>query len=242
MTTTPPPEPDQEPHQEPHQDEDRDEEIAALLAALGGALSTPPPVVNRLENTLGALVEERRGGARPAVVVPLPRSPHRSSRRWSRGLLAAAAVVAGGYGVTQLVSSGSLTGAGSSDTTSSAQGEAAQGEAAPDAASGAGEAGGAGRLPSVRADRLRSDVRRVADRATATGDQAGSAKGRRDRCEPPTLGRRDVWYVVRFQGRPAALVVAPSAGDDAEATLYSCTSGARLVSTMLPGGAAVGRP
>lgn len=77
----------------------RDAEVRRLLAAARHDGPPPTEVVDRLDATLAELVAER-AGSRPGAdrdVVPLKR------RRWTTGLLAAAAVTVIGLGTTQVI-------------------------------------------------------------------------------------------------------------------------------------------
>src|SRR3712207_3173459 len=79
-------------------------EVSQLLAEAGGPIAVPDDVVARLDATLDSLVEGERTTA-VAPVVPLA-----TRRRWPRLLLAAAAVVVGGYAVGTSVTGGSFSG------------------------------------------------------------------------------------------------------------------------------------
>src|SRR4051794_23510778 len=74
--------------------------VRRLLADAGGPVPTPPDVVARLDATLSRLVAERDAeGSEQATVTPLAVR----RRRWPKVLLAAAAVVVGGYGIGAVV-------------------------------------------------------------------------------------------------------------------------------------------
>ena len=120
MTSTHDPD---EPHA-PALSEAEDQELTALLAAEGREpVTTPPHVVARLDDVLAGLVAERARPADAAAAVPL--AGRRRPRRWPQVLLAAAAVVVGGYTVGTLADDGSLIG-GASDAGDSAAGGSAE--------------------------------------------------------------------------------------------------------------------
>ncbi len=119
-------------------------EVARLLAESGGPLPTPTEVVARLDDVLAGLVAERAAGnvtveSADVTGTVLPLSTERR-RRWPRALLAAAAVVAGGYGVGVALTGTSMSGDASSTTAAdgSAAGESAESEADEAGPDGAG--------------------------------------------------------------------------------------------------------
>jgi hypothetical protein len=122
---------------------EQEAELSAMLADAGGPAAAPPEVVARLDDVLAGLVAERAAGGDAAAqgsaasktgaegttaAGPVSLEAERR-RRWPRALLAAAAVVAGGYGV----------GAALTGTTMSGESESAGGSAG---GSSAGSAGG----------------------------------------------------------------------------------------------------
>jgi len=220
-------------------------EVSSVLSGLAGPLPTPPDVVARVEETLADL-RVGAAGTRAATAPSAPgrppagvSSPHPvrtvppRRRRWPRVLLAAAAVVVGGYSVGNLLTSGVMSG---SDTA----GEAGTDSAVP-GASGGGGGGGAGeesaqdelgarlptRVPGVTlgARDFAADVRRELPRLRAAAD--GSA-GAAARCTVPPLDRRDQWYLVQFEGQAASLVLNRTSGGTLEASAFSCRSAAEL--------------
>ena len=210
-------------------------EVSRLLAEAGGPVAVPDDVVARLDATLAELVETERGTA-VAPVVPLA-----SRRRWPRLLLAAAAVVVGGYAVGTSVTDGSFSG----DSASSGAAESASDSGADTAGGGAAEeqAPDQDALPApqlerrelsavrmggsvlpVRSDRLEEDVQRILDRSTSrrrlfsTTDTANKSV----RCGPPALERGERWAPVRYDGTRAVLVTGRASGGEVPATLYGC--------------------
>ena len=217
-------------------------EVSRLLAEAGGPVAVPDHVVARLDATLADLVQAERDTA-VAPVVPLA-----TRRRWPRVLLAAAAVVVGGYAVGTAVTGGSFSGdSASSGAADSAAGGASEERAtdqdalpAPDGA-GAGEDadGGAASEPeerelsatrmtaaafSLRPDRLEEDVQRILDRSSSRRGLLSSADTASTsvRCGPPSLERGDSWAPVRYDGTRAVLVTGPASDGEVPATVYGC--------------------
>ena len=247
-------------HDETALSPEEETEVRRLLADAGGPVPTPPDVTARLDETLAALVAERQGagdaaaddaavGAAPdaapgaaadsATVVPLAGR----RRHWPKVLLAAAAVIVGGYAVNGALT-GTMSGSEDSDAGADAGGgiaadapESADGltsddglESAPTDASGADRDGrllvtdqGAARVSS---DDLTSGVRRLLGPGAAS-ELADSAKGNANRsgrggCTVPPSTTKDRWFVVRYDGEPATLVVGPIREGTARTSVYSC--------------------
>ncbi|CAA9345592.1 MAG: hypothetical protein AVDCRST_MAG36-1623 [uncultured Nocardioidaceae bacterium] len=245
-------------------EEEEREVTALLLQAAGtGPVPTPSAVTARLDDVLAGLVAERAAGSgtttptapagtagahgATAAVVPL----ERRRRRLPQVLLAAAAVVVGGYAVGNAALDGSLTGmTSSSDSSAGGAGEGADdsdsgGDAAGGQSEEQSEAGGlAGEmsfLPSVRRDHLAADVRRVVrlfDQRPATGgtDEAPEDGGLEQTpgCPVPRLAEGQRLYEVRYQDRPAGLVVGPRQQGEVGVTVYSCRDGGVQLSRTVP--------
>ena len=167
-----------------------------------------------------------------------------------RVLLAAAAVVAGGYAVGNLALDGSLGESTAGDAGSDAGSDAGGGSGAqaerdrPEAADGSASGGGEALsiVPTVRRDHLAADVRRVVglfEQRPASGTTGGDDEGdgvvdeTRD-CPVPRLTEDQQLYEVRYQGRSAGLVVGPEEADRVGVTLYSCRDGGVLVTRSVP--------
>ena len=240
-------------------------EVSALLADLAAAEepgATPPQVVTRLDDVLAALAAERTdtppdtspGPVPDPVPDPVPAGsvlPLRPRRhRLPRVLLAAAAVVLGGYAVGNLATGGSLGELSGGDAGSSSagggQGDADQAESAGESLSGGEELSF---LPNVRRDRLAADVRRVvrlfedgAVTTTPEGDAEGEAGGDGEGgvvdetldCPVPRLTDEQRLYRVRYAGRPAGLVVGPRQAGRVDVTVYSCRDGGVEVARAVP--------
>ncbi len=223
-------------------------EVRRLLTEAGGPLTTPADVVARLDETLAGLVAERvqeaDGDGPPATVTHLATR----RRRWPTALLAAAAVVVVGYGLGNVVN-GDMAG---SDAGSAGGGSADSAESEPEAAADdAGGGDNLAALPrdgeltysSTPRLRLSSDdfdagVRRAvgnADDVSLTDDTSGQAASQNarkqelrklrsalGRCAEPPSERRDRWFVVRYDGKVATLVVGPRRQGAVDARVYSC--------------------
>ena len=255
-------------------------ELSALLADAGGPVATPPEVVARLDDVLAGLVAERAAGHETAQETAADKNAaqeavaegtgsggavsleaERRRRRWPRALLAAAAVVAGGYGVGAALTGTTMS--GESESAVSADDSAGGSDAGGSDAAGAGdgqamesapERDAVGRRPAeapangsslrqgaprLRSDHLAEDVVRLLDRSgrEPARDDATMSKrtmlGAAAACLPPELGRDETWYLVRYDGLRAALVTAPPAQGSVEATVVGC-DGERLDVVTVP--------
>ena len=255
--------------------EAEEREVAALLAdlAVGGPSTTPPTVVARLDAVLDDLLAERgadpvadpgtQAGTRAGTVVPLTpptaRPTAQRRRRVTRTLLAAAAVVVGGYTVGSLAMDGALTGVGDMGAGESAAGGSGSGpqaaQAERDRADGTDskalrEGQSMSVVPTVREDHLAADVRRVVrlfdgrgitdnpgddrgDPREGTGEQGGDTAEETRECPVPRLTEDQQLYEVRFRGDRAGLVVEPDRQERVQVTIYSCrTGGVQLTRTV----------
>ena len=210
-------------------------EVSRLLADAGGEVPMPSEVAERLTRVLADLSEER--GSSADVVALRPR------RRWPTALLAAAALVVGGFAVGNMVGDGSVM--------SDSGGDAARPEAAADAGGGAslddgadapGEAElGGGSLgiqtPRLRSDQLEAGVLRVLEQLQVgalrdqrlTNDRGALPSG----CRPGGLGARESWVRATYDGRRAVLVLGPERSGSVEARVLAC-GGALLDGTTVP--------
>jgi hypothetical protein len=225
---------------------DEEREVAALLAdAVGrGPVPTPPDVAARLDDVLAGLVAERTAAAahpEPATVEPSGATVvalDSRRRRWPRVLLAAAAVVGGGYGVSNLVGDGSITADSSSAGSADSGGDSADDSAGggngsgPDVEllqDGRDEASPMSVAPPVRPEHLDGDVRRVVrrfgDRPAVGSGSTGGGTGEAPDCPVPRLRDTQQLYVVQFRGAPAGLVRGPRHAGQVDVTIYSCRTG-----------------
>jgi hypothetical protein len=238
-----------------------DADVARLLQEAAEPVAMPPEVVDRLDAVLAGLVAERLEGApleaAPTDAAPLDAAPLGGDerpdelavrrRRWPRLMLAAAAVVIGGYGVSTALAPGGITGAGGGDGATSAEDGVA---ATENDLAGAGESrssrtpvpsrGPAGALEQpdapallgpgnvrLRPEQLEKDVRRVLAGATLT---RGPATDRSGGCRPPVLGDDESWTPARYAGRPAVLVTDSGTRGIVDASVYSC--GGKLLASV----------
>jgi hypothetical protein len=239
--------------------EEEEREVAALLADVerDTAATTPPEVVSRLDDVLAGLVAERaaqpHASAGASSLVTL--SERRQHRRWPRVLLAAAAVVGGGYAVGNVASD--LSGSGQSSD--SAGGATSSADDAGDGQvdtqergdTGSGLSGGAemSLVPSVRSDHLAADVRRVVrlfgkrpvtarpdevPSAGPTDPGAGGTVDETSECPVPRLSDGQRLYRVRYRGAPAALVVGPQRQGSVGVTVYACADGGVRLARTVP--------
>jgi hypothetical protein len=219
--------------------------VQRLLAEAGGPVPMPPEVAARLDDVLAGLQRDRALGSTaetPSAVTEL-----RARRRWPRVLLAAAAVVVGGYGAGTVLSQGTLSGSESATSGDAAGSDALledrdanhgedgagapsegrpEGQVARDRTKNGSAAALAGPVP-VRSDELEADVRRalrVLDVAT-TADLRSGVFGLRAKsgCAVPPLDERERPLRVRYDGEPAVLVAGPEREELVEVTIYSCS-------------------
>jgi hypothetical protein len=224
-------------------------EEAAVRARLAEARHTDPvpaDVATRLDAVLADLTAERRQPP-PEPTAPVVPLPSRRRRALASGLVAAAAVVALGVALPQVLDSG-----GSDESVSA--GDSA-GDAAVQAPPGAGSDGGSdaggsadssapGEMaeePGASSERsgstfaapvaLRSDeplrpaVRALADSgSTAYGADTGCAPGTGD-------GER---VAATWDGRPAVVVLRPPTAGRQVVDVYVCDSAEVVATTTLP--------
>jgi hypothetical protein len=202
---------------EPELNPAQEAEVSRLLAETGGPVTTPAEVVERLDEVLAGLVEER---ARP------PAAP-RSHRRWPQALLAAAAVVVVGYGVGVVVTGGA--GGDASSPSADSAGDSAASGARPDSESlrrrdATTDSLGLGPVVRLHADRLESEVERVVRQPQGRRTKAYTTMPPEDAgsCRPPRLDQGATWYVVRLDGRPATLVTEPARHGRVRVAVWGC--------------------
>jgi len=221
-----------------------DDVLAGLVAERGSA-----PVASTVAEPAGS-------SATPAISL----DAERRRRRWPQALLAAAAVVVAGYGVGAALIDDLTSGGGDDAATSAGAGADAEagGSSAESqsAGGGAGEGGAAGDAgvpapanasvlgggpPQLDPDRLAQDVAGVlakdAERARpgkrSTYVLRDPVDGALLGCLPPSLGPDDAWYLVRYDGRRAALVAAPPEGGTVRASVVGC-DGEQLATVTVP--------
>jgi hypothetical protein len=221
-------------------------EEAAVRARLAEARHTgpvPAEVVARLDAVLADLTAERRGPSPEPVAAVLP-LPSRRRRALASGLVAAAAVVALGVALPQVLDS-----TGGSESSTSA-GESA-GDTSVQAPPGAGSDAGGGSAdssapselaeepgassersgstfaapPALRSDQpLRPAVRALAEGGPAAYDAgAGCARGAG---EGDRVG-------ATWDGLPAVVVLRPPSGGRQVVDVFVCDSGEAVATTTL---------
>lgn len=205
-----------------------DDEVARLLRAAGAAEEPmPADVAARLDQRLTELVAERGEAAAQGEVVPLSTRGRR--RAWAGGVLAAAAVVVGGYGLTALLGETSLSGsAGEASVAESADEAPAAGEAEQDlagdgAAPEVGTRGAVDDLPALRSTSLADDVERLLEQTEPDlGGRVPDTDAYQPGCRPPGRPGAGAWYAVRYDGRRALLLVTQRDAGADQALVYTC--------------------
>ncbi len=222
-------------------------EVARLLADAAEPVRMPPEVADRLDAVLADLVAERPAAARAAEPPAEPPVELASRRpRWPRLMLAAAAVVIGGYGVAAALQPGGMSGddGGGMSTADESVAGSERSSALEDASGGVGARAGENRTPGngratarslqepdaprllvlgpvlLRPDRLQEDVQRMLDGSPRTGGPATSDSAE---CAPPALADDESWVPSRYDGRRSVLVTDSGAGGTVDASVFSCT-------------------
>jgi hypothetical protein len=207
----------------------QDERIRRLLADARHTEPMPEAVVARLDRVLAGLADDRMERAERAEVVDLTA---RRRRTVGQLLVAAAAVAAVGFGITQVLPDTS----GSSDeaqeaTAGGAAADSAEGgdeerfvspESAPEAPSD-GTSDAAKSTIRIRSDEFGPDVRRARNRLAGESPQAlveYPAEG----CLAVVVESGSEVVATTYDAAPAALVLRPPAGDVQVVDLYLCGS------------------
>lgn len=230
---------------------EQEDDVARLLADTAGPVRMPADVAARLDDVLAGLVAERSDSTGPATAPDSVEDAdelarERARRRWPRVLLAAAAVVVGGYTVGTVASDGLLSGSaesasgGADADSSTAQEDSLQADEYQEENPGGGpvagdvesapEASDTGAMKLLRTVRLRPDtLERDVRRALRLLDAAPAASLSRQgteladsTCPGPPLGKRERSLPVRYDGGPAVLVAGPERGGVVGATVHSC--------------------
>jgi hypothetical protein len=206
---------------------DPDDAVRRLLAQARHDEPLPDDVATRLDEVLADL----RAEDPPRPVVDLAAARRRRTRI-RNGLVAAAAVVLVGFGISRVDLSGMS--ADSSDAGASSDSAAAREGAAT--APEAGDAG-LGSQPApvrLRSDSLEQQVRRlVAGSAVAESEQRGLLDADGDCPGPSGPGQA---LVATYDGAPAVLVLRPPAGGVQLAEVYLCGESAPVRSVSVPVG------
>jgi hypothetical protein len=244
-----------DPELEPALEPAQDARIRALLAELGsGPDGEPLPleVAARLDDTLALLVAERgrtQDESASDNVVPL-------RRRWlPRAAVAAAAVIVLGAGGVVVGNLGNMSPTGeksSSDSAGQSTAEAPNSSGDSSGESGSDSGTGAAALPELSATTFASDVTTLLEGRTllrtpegkAAGDQ--STQQNRESAEPdppeafasracpgPKVTDGAVANPVRYDGRPAVLLIHPEQSGRQVVDAWNCAGDRRLASTTV---------
>jgi hypothetical protein len=216
----------------------QDERIRRLLADARHTEPMPEAVVARLDRVLSGLSEdrteraERAEGAERAEVVDLMA---RRRRTVGQLLVAAAAVVAVGFGMSQVLPDlgGSSAGDAQETTAGGAAADSADGaeegddegsrfvspESAPEAPSD-GATGAAKSTFRIRSDEFGPDVRRA--RNQLEGGSAALVEYPAEGCLAVSVEPGSEVVATTYDAAPAALVLRPPSGDVQVVDLYLC--------------------
>ncbi|MBA2955056.1 hypothetical protein GON03_12005 [Nocardioides sp. MAH-18] len=217
---------------------DPDDAVRRLLAEARHAEPLPDDVAARLDDVLADL----RAEGPPPAVVDLAAARRRRTRL-RNGLVAAAAVVLVGFGISRVDLSGMST--DSSDAGGSADSAARESAAAPAAPSPLdGDAQAEGQLDGqglaslgpvvrLRSDRLEQQVQRLVA-ASAAGSDQGRSADEVDECPAPSGPGRSL--AATYDGAPAVLVLRPPAGGVRVADVYLCGESTPVRSVSVPVG------
>lgn len=214
-----------------------EEAVRRQLAAARHTEPMPADVASRLDDVLAGLQTERakRVTAPESNVVPLA---SRRRHRIAQGIVAAAAVVAVGVGVTQVLGN---MGGGSDDMgdagvssedgnfDSGAAKEGAPGSASPRDELAAPEAEVYSSAPAVRSASFQSDVARLASGrpADAPAEEDRTLMRLSPRCGPTTPPAGFDALRVRYDDQPAILAFRKPVDGKQRVDLYLCATGVR---------------
>jgi hypothetical protein len=214
-----------------------DERIRRLLADVRNTEPMPEAVVARLDRVLSGLSEDRKeraGRAAGAEVVDLMA---RRRRTVGQLLVAAAAVVAVGFGITQVLPDlgGSSAGDAQEATAGGAAADSADGadgaeggegsrfvspESAPEGPSDGATSGAAKSTIRISSDEFGPDVRRA--RNQLEGGSAALVEYPAEGCLGVSVEPGSEVVATTYDAAPAALVLRPPSGDVQVVDLYLC--------------------
>lgn len=217
-----------------------EEAVRRQLAAARHTEPMPADVAGRLDDVLAGLQAARaeRAEAPESNVVPLA---SRRRHRIAQGIVAAAAVVAVGVGVTQVLGN---MGGGSDDQAGNAPAPASSDDAGDNSGYSREEAPNGsspmpGELhslnkdwataPAVRSASFQSDVARLASGhpAGAESDSSRTLTRLSPRCGPTTPPAGYDALRVRYDGQPAILAFRDPVDGKQRVDLYLCATGVR---------------
>ena len=208
-----------------------DERIRRLLADARHTEPMPGAVVARLDRVLSGLSDDRTERTERAEVVDLMA---RRRRTVGQLLVAAAAVVAVGFGITQVLpdlggSSGgdaaqeATAGGAAADSAEGGDGEGSRfvsPESAPEAPSDGATSGAAKSTFRIRSDEFGPDVRRA--RNQLEGESAALVENPSQGCLAVSVEPGSEVVATTYDAAPAALVLRPPSGDVQVVDLYLC--------------------
>ena len=210
-----------------------DERIRRLLAEVRHTDPMPDAVAARLDRVLTGLASERAERAERASQAQVVDLAARRRRTAGQLLVAAAAVVAVGFGITQVLPSmgGSSddspsattaeddAGAGAADSQDGTARNASP-ESAPEAPSAtSGEAKSTFRISP---DSFGRDVRRVRNQVELDSDTASLYEYPASGCLTAPVDPGSKVVAATYDGAPAAVVLKPPSGDVQVVDLYLC--------------------
>ena len=210
-----------------------DERIRRLLADARHTEPMPEAVVARLDRVLSGLSDDRTERAERADRAEVVDLMARRRRTVGQLLVAAAAVVAVGFGITQVLPDlgGSSDGDAQEATAGGAAADSAEGgdgegsrfvspESAPEAPSDGTSSGAAKSTFRIRSDEFGPDVRRA--RNQLEGGSAALVEYPAEGCLAVSVEPGSEVVATTYDAAPAALVLRPPSGDVQVVDLYLC--------------------
>ena len=210
-----------------------DERIRRLLADARHTEPMPSAVVARLDRVLSGLSDDRTERADRADRAEVVDLMARRRRTVGQLLVAAAAVVAVGFGITQVLPGlgGSSGGDAQETTAGGAAADSAEGgdgdgsrfvspESAPEAPSDGTTSGAAKSTFRIRSDEFGPDVRRA--RNQLEGGSAALVEYPAEGCLAVSVEPGSEVVATTYDAAPAALVLRPPSGDVQVVDLYLC--------------------
>ncbi len=210
----------------------QDERIRRLLADARHTEPMPDAVVARLDRVLSGLSEDRTERAERADHAEVVDLMARRRRTVGQLLVAAAAVVAVGFGITQVLPDlgGGSGGDAQEATAGGAAADSADGgdqgsrlvspESAPEAPSDDATSGAAKSTFRIRSDEFGPDVRRA--RNELEGGSAALLEYPAEGCLAVSVEPGSEVVATTYDAAPAALVLRPPSGDVQVVDLYLC--------------------
>jgi hypothetical protein len=210
----------------------QDERIRRLLADARHTEPMPEAVVARLDRVLAGLSDDRTERAERADRAEVVDLMARRRRTVGQLLVAAAAVVAVGFGITQVLPDlgGSSEGDAQEATAGGAAADSADGgdegsrlvspESAPEAPSDGATSGASKSTLKIRSDEFGPDVRRA--RNQLEGGSAALVEYPAEGCLAVSVEPGSEVVATTYDAAPAALVLRPPSGDVQVVDLYLC--------------------